>query len=564
MLENFAKSSAPSNPLTGQLWYDTSTQRVKVYDGVGFRTSGAPSVQASQPSDLVAGDLWIDSDANQLYFYDGSELELAGPIYSSTQGKSGFEIATLVDTFNNTHIVMKYFIAGTIVGVWSNTEFTPAVGFTISGITGDIKHGFTPVSITDFRFRGIADQASALRDSQGNVKSAAQFLPADANATTTGTLTIQNSGGLTLGLAQNNILKVVGTSFVSENQLSNHDWKVRVRKPQGFIDALVVDTSEEHFGIFESDPQYALHVGGDMRIDGDFSVAGATVFVETQNLQVEDKNIELGIPSGGALNDAGINDGGIILKSSEGDKEWLWKNATDAWTSSENIDLAATKQYMINGVNVLEAAKLGDQVLASALTSVGTLATLNVDKLRFCGVSGANTIESLDIGLQIKSAGAIHLTTSQEITGVAEPTTNSSVATKFYVDDQLNEEPVIMTMDISLPGVGNSLSNAEIATIIQDVYPAANKKTGSYAYVYINSISGAQVSGINVDTPVLSKSFIAVDSNGVQNESVLQDIAFTAASGTVNVDIDRGLRRFHVVANAWVYDTDIASSGGLW
>lgn len=563
MLENFAKSSAPSNPLTGQLWYDTSTQRVKVYDGVGFRTSGAPSVQASQPSDLVAGDLWIDSDANQLYFYDGSELELAGPIYSSTQGKSGFEIATLVDTFNNTHIVMKYFIAGTIVGVWSNTEFTPAVGFTISGITGDIKHGFTPVSITDFRFRGIADQASALRDSQGNVKSAAQFLPADANATTTGTLTIQNSGGLTLGLAQNNILKVVGTSFVSENQLSNHDWKVRVRKPQGFIDALVVDTSEEHFGIFESDPQYALHVGGDMRIDGDFSVAGATVFVETQNLQVEDKNIELGIPSGGALNDAGINDGGIILKSSDGDKEWLWKNATDAWTSSENLDLAATKQYMINGVNVLEAAKLGDQVLASALTSVGTLATLNVDKLRFCGVSGANTIESLDIGLQIKSAGAIHLTTSQEITGVAEPTTNSSVATKFYVDDQLNEEPVIMTMDISLPG-GNSLSNAQIATIIDDVYPAGNKKTGSYAYVLINSISGAQVTGINVDTPVLSKSFIAVDSNGVQNESVLQDIAFTAASGTVNVDIDRGLRRFIVSGGLWVFDSLRSSSGGLW
>ena len=574
MLENFAKSSAPSNPLTGQLWYDTSTQRVKVYDGVGFRTSGAPSVQASQPSDLVAGDLWIDSDANQLYFYDGSELELAGPIYSSTQGKSGFEIATLVDTFNNTHIVMKYFIAGTIVGVWSNTEFTPAVGFTISGITGDIKHGFTPVSITDFRFRGIADQASALRDSQGNVKSAAQFLPADANATTTGTLTIQNSGGLTLGLAQNNILKVVGTSFVSENQLSNHDWKVRVRKPQGFIDALVVDTSEEHFGIFESDPQYALHVGGDMRIDGDFSVAGATVFVETQNLQVEDKNIELGIPSGGALNDAGINDGGIILKSSEGDKEWLWKNTAQAWTSSENFDLAATKGYKADGVEILNKTKLGDTVLESALTSVGTLAKLNVDKLEFKAVR----IRTDGDGLLIASDGPIELVLDtdnstnpptlrggpQEITGVAEPTTNSSVATKFYVDDQLNEEPVILTMDISLPGIGNSLSNAEIATIIDDIYPAGNKKTGSYAYVLINSISGAQVTGINVDTPVLSKSFIAVDSNGVQNESVLQDIAFTAASGTVNVDIDRGLRRFIVNGGFWVFESLRSSSGGLW
>ena len=36
MLENFSKASAPSNPLIGQLWYDTTTQRVKVYDGVGL------------------------------------------------------------------------------------------------------------------------------------------------------------------------------------------------------------------------------------------------------------------------------------------------------------------------------------------------------------------------------------------------------------------------------------------------------------------------------------------------------------------------------------------------
>ena len=50
MLENFSKASAPSNPLIGQLWYDTTTQRVKVYDGVGFRTSGAPAVDSQQPT----------------------------------------------------------------------------------------------------------------------------------------------------------------------------------------------------------------------------------------------------------------------------------------------------------------------------------------------------------------------------------------------------------------------------------------------------------------------------------------------------------------------------------
>jgi hypothetical protein len=174
---------------------------------------------------------------------------------------------------------------------WRNTEFIPATGYTISGTTGTIKTGFTPVTLEDFRWRGIADQASALRDAVGNVKSASQFLPADSSATTTGALTIQNSDGLTVGLAQNNILKVVGTSFVSENQLSNHDWKVRVRKPTGFLDALVVDTSEEHFGVFKSDPQYALHVGGDMKVDGNFTVDDASLFVETTDLKVKDKNI---------------------------------------------------------------------------------------------------------------------------------------------------------------------------------------------------------------------------------------------------------------------------------
>ena len=570
MLENFSKSSAPSNPLIGQLWYDTATQRVKVYDGTGFRTSGAPAVQSGQPSSLVAGDLWIDSDNNQLYFYDGSDLELAGPIYTKTQGKSGFEIATLIDTFNNSHVVMKYFIAGTIVGVWSNSDFTPATGFAISGITGEIKKGFTPVSIEDFRYRGIADQASALRDAFGNVKSASQFLPADASATTTGALTIQNSSGLTIGLAQNNILKVVGTSFVTENQLSNHDWKVRVRKPTGFIDALVVDTSEEHFGVFKSDPQYALHVGGDMKIEGDFLVGGASVFVETQNLRIEDKNIELAVTSDSTvLDNAGVDGGGIILKSSQLDKECVWLNnslspfdpaSEGSWTSSENLNIAATKGYYAEGEPVINKTEIGVTVTkATGLTQVGTLTTLSVDDITLNG----NTVSTSTSGLQITSTGSIAITNNQKITGLADPTLNQDAATKFYVDDQINLEPVVMSLDISKAG-GVTLTNAEIATIIEDVYPAANKKPGTYAYIITSSITGATVSGINVDTPVLTKSFIAVDSNGVQNESVLQDIAFTAASGTVQVVLDRGLRRFHVVGTAWVFLDEPPSSGGLW
>ena len=559
MLENFSKASAPSNPLIGQLWYDTTTQRVKVYDGVGFRTSGAPAVDSQQPTSLVAGDLWIDSLNNQLHFYDGTDLELAGPVYTKAQGKSGFEVATLIDTFNNSQVVMKYFVAGTIVGVWSNSEFTPAIGFTISGITGAIKKGFTPVSIDDFRYRGIADHANALRTTAGVAKSAEKFLPADSSATTTGTLTVQNSGGLTIGLAQNNILKVVGTSFVSENQLSNHDWKVRVRKPTGFIDALVVDTSEEHFGVFKSDPQYALHVGGDAKIDGDLLVAGANISVETANLRVEDKNIELAVTSDSTvLDNAGVDGGGIILKANEGglnvDKEWVWKNGTpgeQAWTSSENIDLAPNKSYLIDNKKILEhngtLGKMTNIQEASSLTKIGTLEILTVQDMIF---EGATITTSTP--LTLKSSGDIVID-STKITGVSNPTANQDVATKYYVDDQINSEPVIMPID------NTNLTNPQIAAIIQQIYPAVNKKTGTYAYVPTFTTSGGTVSGIDIDT-VKNISYISVDSNGVQNEPVVQDIAFTDASGTMTPNVVRGLKRFIVQSGpppTWVWDVDL-------
>jgi microcystin-dependent protein len=38
LLENFASTSSPRNAITGQLWYDTSTARLKYFDGVTYNT----------------------------------------------------------------------------------------------------------------------------------------------------------------------------------------------------------------------------------------------------------------------------------------------------------------------------------------------------------------------------------------------------------------------------------------------------------------------------------------------------------------------------------------------
>ena len=555
ILENFANTSAPSLPLKGQLWFDSTESRLKVYDGTNFRTSGGPIVQNSQPGvGVVAGDLWINNATKQLHFYDGTNFNLAGPIYTSDQGKSGFETVTVLDNQNNSKTIVKFSIGGTLIGVYANNEFTPAASYAITGLDS-IKKGFNIIStVTDFVFRGSADSAAALVDNAGVAKSASQFLSADSNSVTTGTVTVANSGGITIGTAQNNIQKVVGTSVVNENQLSNHDYKIRVRKATGFVDAVTIDTSESFLGIFKDTPQHTLHVGGDMRVDGNLFLTSPAVNIETQNLRVEDKNIELGITSDStSLDNAGVDTGGIILKSSDLDKEWVWRNATGSWTSSENIDVVATKWYKAEGVNVLNKTELGSTVTqALGLTDIGTLNQLNVDQTN---IEGAKI--STSTPLQLESTGSITITNNQKITGLAEPTTNTDAATKFYVDDQINLEPVVMSLDIT------GLSNSNIATIIEDIYPASNKKTGTYAYIATSTIAGATVTGIDVDA-AKNISYVAVDANGVLNQSVVQDVAFASASGNVNVTISRGLKRFRVAAGAWVFDNDLGSSGGLW
>ena len=63
LLENFSNSTSPVNPITGQVWWDSSDSRLKVYNGTTFKAVGGPFVQPTQPT-MVAGDLWINNNIN--------------------------------------------------------------------------------------------------------------------------------------------------------------------------------------------------------------------------------------------------------------------------------------------------------------------------------------------------------------------------------------------------------------------------------------------------------------------------------------------------------------------
>jgi hypothetical protein len=105
-------------------------------------------------------------------------------------------------------------------------------------------------------------------------------------------------------------------------------------------------------------------------VTGDFTVQGNTTTLNTATLVVEDKNVVLAnvaTPTDTTADGAGIT----VLGAT--DKTFNWVDATDAWTSSENLNLLAGKVFQIGGTSVLSNTTLGSTVLNSSLTSVGTL-----------------------------------------------------------------------------------------------------------------------------------------------------------------------------------------------
>jgi len=97
---------------------------------------------------------------------------------------------------------------------------------------------------------------------------------------------------------------------------------------------------------FTIDPAVVGDDTGTVVIKGNLQVEGTTTTINSTTLTVDDKNIELA--SVASPTDLTADGAGITVKGAT-DKTLNWVNATDAWTSSENIDLATGKKILING-----------------------------------------------------------------------------------------------------------------------------------------------------------------------------------------------------------------------
>ena len=565
LLENFASSSAPANPLRGQLWYDTSENRLKVYNGTAFATNGI-IVSSTQPQ-LTTGDIWLNSLTNQMSFFDGTDLVLVGPTHTAAQGVSGFVAQSILNTQNQTKTVLKFFVQNTLVGVWSAAQFTPIASQVIAELitgsnpTGIISPGFNLTSNT-YKYRGVATLAEGLIDGVGNTILADSLLRSDANDVTTGTLTVQNNSGLTVGLANQLTLKFSSASLpntnIIANNVSNADFAITAKNPAEYT-AIFVDGSAARVGIFNTAPAYSLDITGDVRIQGNLITSGSSTAVTAEDLRVEDKTIELATITGTALgDDAYIDGGGIVIKSTATNKTLLWQNSTSSLKSSEHFNLATGKEYKINGVTVLSNTALGSSVSsAPGLTTLGTLTSLNVGNLSLSGITLSATGN-----LQLQSStNIISVQGSARITGIGLPSAASDATRKDYVDGYL---PISLVADITGFASLSGGVNGSIIRLLTDLYPVIGysaaglgipaSATGRLARVHtVQSGSLAvNIPGANLNT-ALDESFTAVDQtlnaapNTVQTIQTYLSGAALLDSGHIRITTPSG--HFYEVGN---------------
>ena len=584
LLENFSNTAAPSNPLTGQTWWDNSDQRLKVYDGTVWKASGGPFVQNTVPS-MVAGDLWIDNLKNQLYAFDGTDLFLVGPQYTTAQGKSGFEITSILDEQSRSRTVINLYVANTLTAVISYLDFTPIYAQRILGLVtadnpdGRIFTGFNIIDKANFKFRGIADSANALVTGTGVVRTADSFLPSNANGETVGTLKVLNNGGITIGASQAHVQKVVGPRVYFENQLNDNDISLRVSSSTYgsiTVDAIYIDASSGKVGIFTTErlPEYTLDVEGDLRVTGNLLVEGETTSIDVATLRIEDKNIEIAKAADGAtLTGVAADDAGLILDTSDvGSKTWTWKTAQDAWTSNVNVDISSTtKTYQIAGVDKLTNTSLTNITKALDLDEIGTLIDLNVDDININGsvitcnpaALGALTITS-STGINITAGGNIAIQDSRRITGLGNPAQNQDAATKYYTDNQIATETIVFSLDITGFNTPNPIGTGDgpitnVTAVLQSLYPAATENNGKIAKIHTTSYAGASATLAAADiNAAINYSRLDVDSNGTQNESVVQDFTFDDIAGDVTLAPLRYTMTFQSTGTTWSHVTTVA------
>jgi predicted secreted protein len=480
LLENFANTSQPNHPLKGQLWFDTTENRLKVYNGKEFVVSGGTLVASTLPSNFTAGDLWIDNVRQQLWFNDGISTKLAGPLYTADQGISGFYVEDRLDINQLSHTIVYLYVAQTLLGIFSKDAFT--LQESINGMPDSLNIGFTASrSLPGLKFNVPVSQASYLISPvDSTLKTTADFIATSGPSQSTGTLSIANDTPLILGPGSDTQFYVSPNLFQIKSNKPAQNFEILTQDQAGQTHpAFFVNASNNRIGINTDSPQSSLDVNGSLTVQGNLNVLGTTTVISSTTLQVADKNIEI---AQGNTDDSLANGGGITLHGAT-NKTFNWVSGTTSWTSSENINLITGHTYKINGQDVITSNSLGYGILSAPnLQTVGDLLYLQVANIAI----NNNTISYIPNGntgnivIAPGGTGSVDVDNSK-IINVTTPSSATDAANKEYVDSSVTTMSLSTTLSVGT----NPNPNALISTYLGILFPNNEHRSGTVCRVFV-------------------------------------------------------------------------------
>jgi hypothetical protein len=581
LLENFSSTTRPVNPIKGQIWFDGTENKLKVYSGTAFIPVSSATISNTQPSTLGVGDLWFNDTQKQLYFFDGTSTILLGPDYSQTQGLSGFRVTSILDSLNQTRVITSLYNNGILLGIFSKDSFTPKNA--IEGFTGSINPGFNQGTLAGMKFDVTATNAEKL-----GAVDATTYARRDTSNQFAGQIRVNSNLGIVFGGGDQGNLTVDGNGNVFfSNSSQDKTLTINVRKGIVQENAVVIDAADRKISLYDGFTDSEIVMGGDVEIKGNTIIRGQLTIedgdvlaLNTQNLVVENKQIELAQTGDAGTNSDSIADGGgIVLKGPAGniDHVLLWSNlglaatsrtptlAAQAWTSSEHINLASGKAFKIDGVTVLNGNSLGTGITSiPGVTSFGTQAVLNIGatpptadmKLEVDGGSGNPRITTIlsnsDLELAPDGSGNVSLIGSPKIVGMADPTNPQDAATKEYVDDVAESRSLAFSMDLS-DGKPNSYIGS---TILVNLAPPAEYRNGTIARILCTTLSNSTTS-LDIN-PLLSTTTAEFDTPTGTAFAVTNVAVSTATVSAPTIVTTRVVKTFQLLAGSWTFVSEVA------
>lgn len=202
LMENFANTTAPLNPVEGQLWYDNTpgVNALKIYNGTIWNPAGAIKKASTPPTltESVNGDLWVNPNTKQLFMFSGTTWDLIGPQFSSSL-KTGPLVDIITDILDVDHSVLSLYSQNERMVIISQAAFTPKL--TISGfskINKGINLTTANQTVDSNKFWGVAESADGLVI-DGSIINATNFLRSDTISTTNKSLNVRTNDGISVG-----------------------------------------------------------------------------------------------------------------------------------------------------------------------------------------------------------------------------------------------------------------------------------------------------------------------------------------------------------------------------